>query len=222
MHRRSLLGLGARAGLSLTALATAWPRPARADERPPRLVGLHNRGGWLGVSVSLRDLFWPADGERLRSGFVSRVVIRVEVYREGEERPMARADRHTEILFDLWDEVFKVRVVERQGPRDSIAHTDAQAIDLATALRAFPVTDTGRLLTGITYRLRFRADLNPISEDLVNEVKRWMARPPGQGRVGAGDSVFGSFVSIFVNPKLPNESERQLTFWSPPFRMGAP
>jgi hypothetical protein len=222
MHRRSILGMAARAGLSLPALAAAFSRRAHADERPPRLVGLHNRGGWLGVSVSLRDLFWPADGERLRSGFVSQVVIRVEVYRDGDHRPIARADRHTAILFDLWDEAFKVRVVERQGPRDWVARSDAEAIDLATAFRAFPVTETSRLEPGVTYRLRFRADLNPISEDLVNEVKRWMARPPGQGRVGAGDSVFGSFVSIFVNPKLPNESERQLSFWSPPFRMGAP
>lgn len=216
--------MAARAGLSssVAALGMLTPGRARADERPPRLVGLHNRGGWLGVSVSLRDLFWPDDGERLRSGFVSSVVIRVEIYREGETRALARADRHTDILFDLWDEAFKVRVVERQGPRDSVVRTDAQAIELATSFRAFPVTESSRLPGGVNYRLRFRADLNPISEDLVNEVKRWMVRPPGQGRVGAGDSVFGSFVSIFVNPKMPNESERQLSFWSPPFRMGLP
>ena len=217
MRRRWLFALF----FSVTAAPLLSAR-VLADERPPRLVGLNNRGGWLDVSVSLRDLFWPADGERLRSGFVSKVVIRVEIFRDGDNRPVARADRHTEILFDLWDERFRVRVLERQGPRDSLARTDAEAIELATAFRGFRVVEQSRLLPGVTYRLRFRADLNPISEDLVNEVKRWMVRPPGQGRVGAGDSVFGSFVSIFVNPKLPNESERQLSFWSPPFQMGAP
>ena len=220
MTRRNLLIRRIR--ISVAALAISLPAAAAADERPPRQVGLHQRGGWLGVSVSLRDLFWPADGERLRSGFVSRVVVRIEVYREGELRPLARADRSTEILFDLWDERFRVRVVEREGPREGLVATETEAIDLATAFRAFRLTELARLSPAVTYRLRFRADLNPIQEDLVNEVKRWMVRPPGQGRVGAGDSVFGSFVSIFVNPKLPDESERQLSFWSQPFRLAPP
>lgn len=208
--------------LALAALVPCLSAVAIADERPPRLVGLHQQRGWLGVSVSLRDLFWPADAERLRSGFVSRVVVRVEIYREGDMRPLARSDRSTEILFDLWDERFRVRVIEREGPRDALVTTEREAIDLATAFRAFRVTELPRLSPAAVYRLRFRADLNPISEDLVNEVKRWMVRPPGQGRVGAGDSVFGSFVSVFVNPKLPDESERQLSFWSQPFRVAPP
>ena len=55
----------------------------------------------------------------------------------------------------------------------------------------------------------------------MKEVRRWLVRAPGQGRAGASDSVFGSVVSIFVNPMV-EESERQLSFWSQPFLGGTP
>ena len=182
-----------------------------ADRRPP----------WLTTSVSLRDLFGPTDGERLRSGFVNRVVIRVELWPEGGRQPIALADRHAELLFDLWDERFRLRVADRYGIKERDAATEREAIESATALVGFEVVELGRLVPNAVYRLRFRADLNPLSEDLVNEVKRWLVRQPGQGRAGAGDSVFGSVVNIFVNPQI-DESERQITFWSQPFRMGGP
>jgi hypothetical protein len=198
------------AALLLAALAPG----ARADERPPRAVGIHRRGGWLGVSVSLRDLFGPTDGERLRSGFVSRVVLRVELYPEGSKQPIAVANRRADVLYDLWDERFRVAVVDRYGIKSFLVPSERDAIELSTTLLAFEVTELARLRPGAAYRLRFRADLNPLSEDLVAEVKKWLVRPAGRG--GAGDSMFGSMVSIFVNPEIEN-SERQITFWSQAF-----
>jgi hypothetical protein len=200
--------------LLLLALAAG----ARADERPPRTVGIHRRGGWLGASVSLRDLFGPTESERLRSGFVSRVVLRVEIYPEGGKQPIAAANRRADVLYDLWDERFRVAVVDRYGIKSFLVPSEREAIELSTSLLAFEVTELARLRPGAAYRLRFRADLNPLSEDMVQEVKRWLVRPPGQG--GAGDSMFGSVVSIFVKPQIEN-SERQITFWSQPF-VGVP
>jgi len=54
------------------------------------------------------------------------------------------------------------------------------------------------------------------------DVRRWLVQPArGQRRLGAGDSFFGSFVSIFVNPHI-EDSERQLRFVSQPFALPNP
>ena len=67
--------------------------------------------------------------------------------------------------------------------------------------------------------LAFRGDLNPISEELLADVRRWIATPTsGARRLGTGDSFFGSFVSIFVNPHV-EDSERQVRFLSQPFHL---
>jgi hypothetical protein len=77
-----------------------------------------------------------------------------------------------------------------------------------------------RLRPGTEYVLAVRGDLNPISEDLLIEVRRWLVQPArGPRRLGAGDSFFGSFVSIFVNPRI-EDSERQVRFVSQPFVLG--
>ena len=203
------------------ALLGSRPPSARGDERPQRQVGINYRAPWLTTSVSLRDLFGPGDGERLRSGFVHRVVIRAELWPDGGKQPLFRADRHAELLFDLWDERFRLQIADRNGIREVNAATLAEAIERATALTGFEVAELARLSPQVVYRLRFRADLNPLSDDLVKEVKRWLVRSPGQGRGAAGDSVFGSVVSIFVNPQI-DESERQISFWSQPFRVALP
>jgi hypothetical protein len=189
---------------------------ARGDERPPRLVGVHRTGGQLAVSVGLQDLFWPTDEKRLRSGFASSVLVRAELYRDGEKQPAAREARRTYIVYDIWDERFRVRAVDASGGRELEVPAIRDAIERATVLVRFRLTELSRLVPGAIYRVRFRADLNPLSEELVADVRRWLVQPPGQGRGGAGDSFFGSFVSFFVNPRI-DESERQLTFFSQPF-----
>ncbi len=98
-----------------------------------------------------------------------------------------------------------------------MAPTADEAIWRAAVLVDFPVIDAARLRPGVAYVLAVRGDLNPISEDLLIEVRRWLVQPArGQRRLGAGDSFFGSFVSIFVNPRI-EDSERQVRFVSQPF-----
>jgi hypothetical protein len=216
--RRLLVTLATVVALTAALLAPGAIGRALGDERPPRRVGINRKGPWLTTSVSLRDLFQPGDGHRLRSGFVHRVVIRVELWPEGGKQPLYRADRHAELLYDLWEERFQLAITDRYGTQERAASSEQQAIELATALIGFEVAEFARLRPQQLYRLRFRADLNPLDPDLVSEVKRWLVRSPGPGRGGAGESVFGSVVSIFVNPQI-EDSERQISLWSQAFQV---
>src|SRR5262249_60220805 len=97
-----------------------------------------------------------------------------------------------------------------------------EAIWRATTLAQFPIAEVARLRPGAHYVVLVRGDLNPISEDLLADVRRWLVQPArGQRRLGAGDSFFGSFVSIFVTPRI-EDSERQVRFVSQPFALPAP
>ena len=198
------------AAVTTLALAATQAMPVRAQEPEERKTGITRRDGRLLISLGLQDLFKAQDAQHLLSGFTSRVLLRVAVFRLDSPEPVAQAMRHTEIVYDLWDEKFRVRRFEAGGkvePRET--STTGEAIDLATALVAFPVANLDRLEPGATYRVSLRADLNPISQELLADVRRWLARPSPHSRMGSGDSFFGSFVSIFVNPRI-EESERQL------------
>jgi hypothetical protein len=206
---------GVRAFVLCAAAALAGP--VAAAEPAVRLTGLHHSGGRLMVSVGVQDLMRPADVARLTSGFATRVLIQVVLVRLDVRAVVAQSFRHTEIVYDLWDEKFRVRRIETSVPsEDRVMAKAGEALALATELRLFPVTELARLEPGGTYQLRFRADLNPLSPDVVAEVRHWLVRPPAQGRLGPADSFFGSFVSIFVNPQIP-ESDRRVEFVSQPF-----
>ena len=72
------------------------------------------------------------------------------------------------------------------------------------------------IAAGPHYYLAMVAELNPVSQETMAEVRRWLTRPAGSTRLNRETSFFGSFVSIFVNAKLP-EAERVVRARSQPF-----
>jgi hypothetical protein len=203
--------------LSVDLMGPAAARAAGSGV-PRRTTGLALTPTHLVASVGLQDLFAPEDRERLKSGFATRVLLRIAVQEEGASDPIAIAFQRTEIVYDIWDERFRLRVTRGAGPDLQFeARTPDEAIARAAALWAFPVAERARLRPGVAYVVAVRGDLNPISEELLADVRRWLAQPAsGQRRVGAGDTFFGSFVSIFVNPRI-EDSDRQVRFLSQRF-----
>jgi len=204
--------------------ATLWlgASPAAASETRVRLTGIARSDGKLLVTVGAQDLIQPAQAARLTSGFGTRVLLRVRLFRIGESQPIAQVTRLSEIVYDLWDERFHLRSIDGQGRQEARqAAGAAEAIDFATALRAFPVADLSRLVPRASYRLNVVADLNPLSEEVQQDVRKWLSRRAGQGRSGGGaDGFFGSVVSVFANPRV-EQSERRVqfnsqTFWGLP------
>jgi hypothetical protein len=215
----------ARVKALVLCAAACLASAALAAEPTVRTTGLNRRGGKLLASVGVQDLMRPADVARLTSGFATRVVIQVVLARLDTRTIVAQAFRHTEIVYDLWEEKFRVRTtawrslgrMETSVPTaDRVTADAAEALAQATELRLFPVVELGGLEPGGTYQLRFHVDLNPLSPDVVAEVRHWLVRPPAQGHLGPADSFFGSFVSIFVNPQI-EESDRRIEFLSQPF-----
>jgi hypothetical protein len=213
-----------RAAAAVLALFATLGGVARADEPlPARLIGVGVRGGQLVVSVGLQDLFGEPERQRLKSGFSTRVLVRAALQDTSSGDTVALSVWRSEILYDIWDEKFTLRTAANAAPeKRGVAATTEEAIARTAVLLDFPVADLARLRPNARYVLAVRGDLNPISEDLLVEVRRWLVQPArGQRRLGAGDSFFGSFVSIFVNPRI-EDSERQVRFVSQPFVLPTP
>jgi hypothetical protein len=211
-----------RRGFIAVPVVLLAARVGRAAATPVRTTGLWRHNGKLLISVGVPDIIQPSSASHLTSGFATRVLIRVALFREGVREPLVQSYRLADIVYDLWDEKFRVRRTDAHGGADlRDAGTPDEAIHLAADLVQFPVADLSMLAGGGSFRLSFSADLNPLSPDVVAELRRWLARPPGQGRLGPGDSFFGSFVSIFVNPHI-EDSERRIQFISQSFTETGP
>jgi hypothetical protein len=128
------------------------------------------------------------------------------------EQPISVSAMSCRIVYDLWEGGFRV---ERQTERDDRA---LAVRDIAGVLDAcLDIHELG-LGSGAVYnghrgsRVYFAAivELNPLSPDTVQRIRRWLSK--GGGPL-AGDAFFGSFVSIFVSRQL-GSAEQSLTFRS--------
>jgi hypothetical protein len=203
----------------VAALALA-PRPARADDDDKvrtRKFGFAERGKSLTVSVSFTDVFTLGLLENLDSGFETTLVIRAYVYPDKTGAlPVAFTAATVRIVYDLWGEVYLVRIVDGRGTREVAVPTRAEVLKRATVLTEFPVAPLSKVPTGEIHFIGLIVEVNPVSEELLAEVRRWLARDAGAAKVDEGSSFFGSFVSIFVNPKIPI-ADRVLKLRSQPF-----
>ena len=62
--------------------------------------------------------------KKLSSGLPMVIAMRAYVYREGDDTPVALAPRVCRVVYDLWDEVYRVHVSEPERERDQAAVLD--------------------------------------------------------------------------------------------------
>jgi hypothetical protein len=185
-------------------------QPAHPGALPPRRANYAWDGDLLRASFSYRDVLSdPALVKKLSSGLPTVIAMRAYLYRDGEDAPVALAPRVCRVVYDLWDEVFRVHVSEPERERDQAAVLDG-VLRLCTDARDLPIVRRGLLVAGQPYFLGVVVDVNHVSPEILDQMKSWMSRPTGSTRIGPSDALFGSFVELFVRQIAT--SDKTLTF----------
>lgn len=186
---------------------------AQAQEPPRRRLGVSFRDGGARLTFRARDLLDADAREKLESGLPQTVVMRLYAYAEGQAAPVAMSMRSCRIVYDLWEEVYRVQVESAEADSETIATDLDGVLERCLISRRFPVGTAEDYTDLAGARIYFAAlfEFNPLSPATVERIRRWLARPSG-GRV-EGEAFFGSFVSLFVNRRI-GEAERILRFRS--------
>lgn len=197
--------------------------PARADDDdPPELVKMRffERGTQLLVSTSLTKLFDSAAYDKLENGLEAQVVIRCWVYPKGGDEAISFQLVQRRAYFRVWDEDYKLTLEEAGRRRVVVVKYKAEALKLLTSIDSLPVALLEQLPYEKQYVLAMVVELNPVSQETLAEVRRWLSEGAGGG-LERGGSFVGTFVSIFVNLKIP-EADRVLRLRSQPFYRPTP
>lgn len=197
-------------------LVTLLPSLALAEELPQRTVRLARSSSAQLVSVSFPDLFDARARRRLGGGFWNQVVVRIAVHRVGQDQPVSLAVRTCRVRYEVWEEHYEVQVQDHVGRTTRRVESQAEAIRLCTTLERFPVASLSSVGSGRHYVVVI-AELNPVSEELLDSIRRWLRSPHGgHRRLDRGDSFFGSAVAIFVNHRI-GRADRVVRFRSQTF-----
>jgi len=207
------LKLSATALLVLLMVAPAWADDDKIETQHMRFV---ERGDVLTVSSSaLTKLFDTTAYDALASGVVSTVVIRIWIYPQGSNDPVAFLLVQRKVSYEPWDEIFYLNLDEPGGKRKITEKRQADALKRLTTIEDLPIARLNTLPFEQVYLLAMQVELNPVDDKTLAEVRRWLTQGTGGG-LDRGGAFFGSFVSVFINPKIP-EADRVLRIRSQPF-----
>jgi hypothetical protein len=168
----------------------------------------------LRASFSYRDLVDKAMSDKLTSGLPTVIAMRAYVLREGEASPVALAVRTCRISYDLWDEVYRLKIASAGGERDSAALNLEGVLRQCAEARDLAIVDKAILAPGKPHFLGVIVEVNPVSPQMVAQLRQWVSRPAGSTGIGPGDALFGSFVGLFV--RQIGTADRTLRFRTQP------
>lgn len=166
--------------------------------------------GWLGMTVAWRDVVNTDIRRKLLSGLPTVIVTRAYVFVEGNKTPLALSVKTCRVVYDLWDEVFRIRVMYGGRPRNTVAVNVEGVLRRCAEARRMALTKMKRLSPKKPHFVAVLVEVNPVSKAMLERIRRWVSRPRGGGAVGPGDSLFGSFVGLFIT-KIP-DADRTLRF----------
>ena len=216
--RRSSVALVAAIAAAVVALPAA---PVRAEDDKPEIQRMRfvERGDDLTVSIlppgGIGRLFDAATYDALATGIASTVVIRILITPSDANDPVAEQLIQRSVVYDVWDEIYTLRIDQPGGSKTFKVKYRAEALKWLTAIDDLPVARLAVLPVDKVFVLKMVVELNPVSKETLAEVRRWLSQG-ASGGLDRGGAFFGSFVSVFYNPKIA-DADRVLRIRSQPF-----
>jgi hypothetical protein len=154
------------------------------------------------VSFSVRDFLDTSVSQKLQNGLPQTLITRLYAYTERGRDPLAVGVLSCRVVYDLWENTYRIeRQTETQDKTWTVKSLDAVG-RLCLEADRWPLGEAKSYARVNGQRVYFAAvvEMNPLSQDTVARIRRWLARPSGTQL--EGNAFFGSFVSIFVSRKL--------------------
>ncbi len=211
--------LGAAAAIAAGLAISAWAARANAQAPPPksplalpiRTAVLAHDGRVVTITVPFRDAVDAEVVKKLTSGLPTVIATRGYLFREAGGDPLALTAKSCRIAYDLWDEVFRIQLTQPGGTASSLVAVNVEGVlRICAEARALPLVEPGVLRDGERYFVATLVEVNPLSAEMLERIRRWVTRPNGSAAIGPGDSLFGSFVGLFVT--RVGDADRRLAF----------
>lgn len=203
--------------VALFCLALALvPLPALAQEKeaPPRR---EVRFDWdapsrkLVLDISFRDAIDSDILRKLTRGLPTTIVFTATLYRAGTRQALSTTAQTCKITWLVWDEAYLVELTQPPGGTRTRPTATAEGVLRRCAATTRLVAATpAQVPVGAALYLEAKVQVNPVSAELLQRIKRWVSRPSGTATAAPGDALFSTFTGLFLQ-RIGN-AERELNF----------
>ena len=169
----------------------------------------------LYLSVSYRDVVDPELQAKLSRGLPTTIVLTAAVYRGGVSQPLSTTAQTCKVTWHVWEEAYQVEITRPGASQQTRWTTTVEGVlrRCAEARRLLAGT-AAQIPLGTPLFCAAKVQVNPLSPELLQQIKRWVMRPSGTGTAAPSDALFSTFTGLFL--QRIGEAERELKFNSKP------
>ncbi len=207
--------------LLLSGISSVWPTLALADSesvgaiRDAKMVWEGTSREHLLTDLSFRDVVDGEIRDKLSRGLPTTIVFTATLHRPGISEALATTAQTCRVTWHVWEEAYRLEISrpgEIRPPTwtttiEGVLRRCAEVHRLLTATRS-QVVGNGPLV------LEAKVQVNPVSEEVLQKIKRWVSRPTGTSTAAPGDALFSTFTGLFL--QRIGEAERVLVFSTRP------
>lgn len=200
----------------VTLLGMLSVSPARAQEAEEELVTREAHFDWdadtrqLYLDLPFRDIVDESLQSKLSRGLPTTIVMTAAVFRAGTSKPLSTTAQTCKVTWHVWEEAYLVEVMRPGSTRQSWTTTTEGVIRRCTDARHLLAGDATQIPTGVPLIAAGRIQVNPVSAELLQKIKRWVMRPSATGTAAPGDALFSTFTGLFL--QRIGDAERQQKF----------
>jgi hypothetical protein len=182
--------------------------PGKLDSRPVQVTWAD---GAAKLTFSAKDFADANVQKKLQNGLPQTLVVRLYAFRDRSPEPFAASAVTCRVVYDLWEGGYRIERQTEQTDKTLSAKSVDGVIQQCLQGQSLRFADASVFDKQRGRSIYFAAlvELNPLSQDTVQRIRRWLARPSGNQL--EGNAFFGSFVSIFVSRNM-GSAEKSMAF----------
>ena len=164
----------------------------------------------LYLDLSFRDLVDDSLQNKLSRGLPTTIVLTATVSRAGTNRALSTTAQTCKVTWHVWEEAYLVEVMRPGSSRQSWTTTTEGVIRRCTEVHHLLAGDAAQISPGVPLVAAGKIQVNPVSAELLQKIKRWVMRPSATGTAAPGDALFSTFTGLFL--QRIGDAERQQKF----------
>jgi len=169
----------------------------------------------LVTDLNFRDVIDAEIRDKLSRGLPTTIVFTATLHRADAGEALATTAQTCRVTWHVWEEAYRLEISrpgEIRPPTwtttiEGVLRRCAEVHRLLTATRS-QVSGSEPLV------LQAKVQVNPMSEEVLQKIKRWVSRPTGTSTAAPGDALFSTFTGLFL--QRIGEAERVLVFSTKP------
>jgi hypothetical protein len=202
---RALLLAGALLGTS-AASAQAEPPVVQRD------AGLEwdTDRSLLYLDMSFRDVVDASIRTKLSRGLPTTIVLAATIQRAGSNEPLSSTAQTCRVTWHVWEEAYHVEIIRPGSSQVRWTTTLEGVLRRCAETRRLLAGDGSQVPRGVALYAKGSIQINPVSPEVLQKLKRWVMRPSSTGTAAPGDALFSTFAGLFL--QRIGDAERELRF----------